>query len=241
MTGAAERRPVARLNKAGVARMITVVLTLAVTAAIFFLAAGTFQASRGWLYYGGLLTYLAVAMAAIFKFFPEAIETVNARGKLHGDVKTWDKLVGLAYTVLLLLQPAVAGWDVRMKHSFEVPWLVAALALAVTILAYAFVHWAMIVNQHAETGVRIQGERDHAVISSGPYRVVRHPFYISLIVAQLIYPLAVGSPDAFVPALLIAVLFVWRTRREDETLRHELEGYEAFTERTPYRLVPGVW
>jgi protein-S-isoprenylcysteine O-methyltransferase Ste14 len=241
MTGAAERPPAARLSKAGVARIITVVLTLAVTAGIFFLAAGTLKASRGWLYYGGLLAYLAVAMAAIFAFFPEAIETVNARGKLNRDVKSWDKLFGLCYTVLLLLAPAVAGWDVRTRRSFEVPWHVSVFALGVTILAYALVHWAMIVNKHAETGVRIQSERNHAVISCGPYRIVRHPFYVSAIVSQLIYPVALGSPHAFIPAVAIALLVVWRTAREDETLRRELEGYEAFTKRTPYRLVPGVW
>jgi protein-S-isoprenylcysteine O-methyltransferase Ste14 len=99
----------------------------------------------------------------------------------------------------------------------------------------------MIVNKHAETGVRIQSERNHAVISSGPYRIVRHPFYVSAIVSQLIYPVALGSPHAFIPAVAIALLVVWRTAREDETLRRELEGYEAFTKRTPYRLVPGVW
>lgn len=125
--------------------------------------------------------------------------------------------------------------------SFETPWPVAALAVAVTIAAYAFVHWAMIVNKHAETGVRVQAERHHVVISSGPYRIVRHPFYISLIVTQLVYPLAVGSLYAFIPGLVMAVLFVWRTAREDETLRRELEGYQEFTTRTRYRLFPGVW
>jgi protein-S-isoprenylcysteine O-methyltransferase Ste14 len=241
MTHAARHPSGARLTKAGITRLITVVLTLVVTASIYFLTARTFAMGRAWLYYGGLLAYLVLAMAVIFVRFPEAIETVNARGKLNQDVKTWDKFFGLAYTVLLLLQPAVAGWDVRQRESFEVPWLVASLALGVTIVAYAFVQWAMIVNRHAETGVRIQGERDHAVVSSGPYRIVRHPFYISLIVTQLVYPLAVGSLRAFVPALAMAVLFVWRTAREDETLRRELDGYEAFTRRTRYRLVPGVW
>ena len=241
MTGATERPLAARLNKAGVARIITVVLTLAVTALIFFLAAGTFQASRAWLYYGGVLAYLVAAMAVIFRFFPEAIETVNARGKLNRDVKTWDKLFGLCYVVLYLLQPALAGWDVRTKHSFDVPWHVAVLALAVTILAYALIHWAMLVNKHAETGVRIQEERDHSVISSGPYRIVRHPFYVSAIASHLIYPLALGSPHAAIPAVAIALLVVWRTAREDEVLCRELEGYEAFTKHTRYRLVPGVW
>ncbi len=99
----------------------------------------------------------------------------------------------------------------------------------------------MIVNKHAETGVRIQDDRNHAVVSSGPYRIVRHPFYISGIVTSFVYPLAVGSLYAFIPALVIAVLIVWRTAREDQTLRRELDGFEAFTKRTRYRLFPGVW
>lgn len=153
----------------------------------------------------------------------------------------WDKVFGLLYTARLLLQPAIAGWDVGRIHSFEAPWLVSLLAFVLSILANAFVHWAMIANRHAETGVRIQEDRHHAVVSTGPYRIVRHPFYISLIASALLYPLAVGSLYAFIPGLVIAALFVWRTAREDETLRREFEGYEAFARQIRYRLLPGVW
>jgi protein-S-isoprenylcysteine O-methyltransferase Ste14 len=231
----------ARLTTAGVTRIVTVVSTLVLIAGIFFAAAGTLEVGRAWIYYGALLTYLTLATAVIFVRFPDAIETVNARGRFNKDVKSWDKLFGLCYTLLLLVLPAVAGWDVRVGRSFEVPWPLLSLALAVTLLGYAFVHWAMIVNTHAETGVRIQSERHHEVVSSGPYRIVRHPFYISMIVVQLVCPLALGSPSAFIPAVLLAIALVWRTAREDETLRCELEGYEAFTRQTRYRLFPGVW
>ncbi len=241
MTTVSMQPSTTRVTTAGITRIITVVSTLIVTAAIFFLAAGTVDVGRAWLYYGTVLAYLVLAMAAMLLFFPDAIETVNARGRFNKDVKTWDKVFGLCYTLLLLVQPAVAGWDVRQGRSFDVPWPMLGFALAVTLLGYAFVHWAMIVNRHAETGVRIQGERHHQVISSGPYGIVRHPFYISVIVIQLVYPLAMGSPFVLVPSLLVAALFVWRTAREDETLRRELEGYEAFTRQTRYRLVPGVW
>ena len=230
-----------RLTKAGIGRMITVILSLVATAAIFFLTAGTIDIDRGWLYYGGQFAYLMFAMVVIARFFPQVVETINARGRLNKDVKTWDKLFGLAYAILLLLQPAIAGWDVGRIHSFEAPLFVSALALALTILSNMFVHWAMISNKHAETGVRIQNDRHHAVVSSGPYRIVRHPFYISLIVTSLVYPLAVGSLYAFAPGLAIAMLVVWRTAREDETLRRELDGYEVFTKQTRYRLLPGVW
>jgi protein-S-isoprenylcysteine O-methyltransferase Ste14 len=233
--------PRPRLTRAGIARMATVLLSLVVTAAIFFLTAGTIEAMRGWVYYGGQLAYLTLAMAIITRFFPQAIETVNARGKFNQDVKTWDKLFGLAYTLLLLLQPAVAGWDVGRLHTLHAPWSVSVLALVLTVLATAFAHWAMIVNKHAETGVRIQDDRHHVVVSSGPYRIVRHPFYVSVIVTALVYPLAVSSLYACWPGLAIAGLLAWRTAREDQTLRRELEGYEAFTQRTRYRLLPGVW
>lgn len=230
-----------RLSKAGVGRIVTVVISMVVTAAIFFVTAGTVHVTRGWLYYGGLLIYIALAMVVIMVVFPEAIETVNARGKISKDVKTWDKVFGIAYTALILFQPAVAGWDAGRVHSFEPPWLVSVLSFALTILANAFVHWAMIVNRHAETGVRIQDDRDHVVVSSGPYRFVRHPFYISIITSALLYPLVVGSLYAFIPGVAIVTLFIWRTAREDETLRLELDGYEAFTKQTRYRLLPWVW
>ena len=150
-----------RLTRAGVARIVTVVLSLVVTATVFFVAAGTIDISRAWVYYGGLLVYLVLAMVFIVVVFPTAIETINARGKLNKGVKTWDKVFGLTYTALMLIQPAVAGWDVGRVHSFEPPLLVFVLAFAVTILANAIVHWAMIVNRHAETGVRIQEDRHH--------------------------------------------------------------------------------
>jgi len=229
------------LTAAGIGRLLTVVLMLALTATIYFLAAGTLAVPRAWIYYGGLLAYLVVAMALIFVRFPEVAETINERGRRHKGVKTWDKLIALGYTALTFISPAVAGLDVGRWRAYEVPaWLVTP-ALIVTILAYAFVHWAMVVNKHAETGVRIQTDRDHHVVASGPYRIVRHPFYISLIVVQLVYPLAVGSYVAYAPGLMMAALFVWRTAREDATLRRELAGYEAFTGRTRSRLVPGVW
>jgi protein-S-isoprenylcysteine O-methyltransferase Ste14 len=230
-----------RLTTAGVVRLITVVLSLVVTAAIFFAAAGRVDVPRAWLYYGGLGAYLVLATAAIAVRFPQVIVTVNARGKFHKDVKTWDKVFGLAYAAMLLLQPAVAGWDVRMSASDAAQWPIAAPAAAVTIAAHAFVHWAMIVNKHAEIGVRVQAEREHVVVSSGPYRIVRHPFYAALIVVQLVYPLAVGAMSAFIPGVIMVALFVWRTAREDTTLRRELEGYEQFTARTRYRLCPGIW
>lgn len=230
-----------RLTKSGVGRIITVILSQVITAAVFFLSAGILNVSRGWLYYGGQLAYMVLAMAVIISIFPEVIETVNARGKLKKDIKGWDKLFGIMFSILLLLQPAVAGWDAGRLHSFEAPWVVSIIAFIMTIMANAFIHWAMIANKYAELGVRIQDDRHHAVVISGPYSIIRHPFYCSFIVIALALPLALSSLYAFIPSLALVVLVIWRTAREDKTLRHELDGYEEYTRKTRYRLLPGVW
>jgi protein-S-isoprenylcysteine O-methyltransferase Ste14 len=231
----------ARLSASGVVRIVTVVAVLAAVAVTFFAAAGTLDVARAWIYYGGLTAYVIVAMLVMFVRYKGAAEIVNERGKMKKDVKTWDKVFGISYTLLMFVVPLVAGLDVGRLRWSRVPEQLAIPSLAVTILAYAFVHWAMIVNRHAETGVRIQNDRGHEVVSSGPYRFVRHPFYIAIIVSQLVYPLAVGSLVAYAPALLIAALFVWRTALEDNTLRRELPGYEAYAALTKYRLLPLIW
>lgn len=131
--------------------------------------------------------------------------------------------------------------DVGRFHGVDIPVSYSAPALVITVLAYIFVHWAMVANKYAETCVRIQTDRDQQVVSSGPYRFVRHPFYVSMIVTNLLYPLAVGSLYAYIPALLIVGLLVWRTGREDATLREELAGCSDYAAKVRYRLLPGAW
>lgn len=231
-----------RLTRSGIFRIVTVFASMLVSAALFFAAAGTLALPRAWLYYGVLLAYMLVALPVMFLRFPGAIEVINERGKLAKEgVKAWDKAFAVAYTVLLVAVHPLAGLDAGRFHWSEVPSSLAPPAVAVVILATMLAHWAMIVNRWAETGVRIQRDREQQVVSSGPYAWVRHPFYVSSILMQLAYPVAVGSLWAFLPALAIVVLFVWRTSREDETLRAELPGYAAYAARVRYRLLPGLW
>jgi protein-S-isoprenylcysteine O-methyltransferase Ste14 len=89
--------------------------------------------------------------------------------------------------------------------------------------------------------VRIQTDRGHTVITSGPYRFVRHPGYLGLIIFTLATPLLLGSRWAFIPAVLMLVLIITRTALEDRTLQSELAGYPAYAERVRYRLLPGIW
>ena len=79
------------------------------------------------------------------------------------------------------------------------------------------------------------------VVSSGPYRIVRHPGYLAAIVGSLAAPLILGSLWAFAPVVAGALLFTARTALEDRTLRQELAGYPEYASRTRFRLLPGIW
>jgi protein-S-isoprenylcysteine O-methyltransferase Ste14 len=96
-------------------------------------------------------------------------------------------------------------------------------------------------NAFFSEGVRIQAERGHVVATGGPYRCVRHPGYVGTILTQLATPFLLGSPWALIPSVVSAALFVVRARLEDKTLMEELPGYKAYAQRTPSRLLPGVW
>jgi protein-S-isoprenylcysteine O-methyltransferase Ste14 len=96
-------------------------------------------------------------------------------------------------------------------------------------------------NPFFSTFVRIQDDRGHAVVNSGPYAWVRHPGYAGTIIAHLALPLIFGSTWALVPASLGALLFVLRTAREDRVLSERLGGYHEYRARVRWRLVPGVW
>jgi len=134
----------------------------------------------------------------------------------------------------------VAGLDVRAGTA-TLPWVWFDVGVGLLVSAGIFGLWAMVTNEHFEQFVRIQTERGHRVVSSGPYRFVRHPGYVSAILGALATPLILGSARTFVPAGLVALLFVVRTALEDRTLRRELEGYSDYAQRTRYRLLPGAW
>ena len=114
-------------------------------------------------------------------------------------------------------------------------------ALAIIAIGYVLITWAVAVNRFFSSVVRIQRDRGHRVITTGPYRWVRHPGYTGGGIACLATPLALGSLWAFIPAGLTIMLLIVRTVFEDRTLQAELVGYQDYMQQTRYRLIPGFW
>ncbi len=89
--------------------------------------------------------------------------------------------------------------------------------------------------------MRIQEDRGQHVVSSGPYRFVRHPLYASSLILLPSIALLLGSGWGLVWSVLLAALIVIRTDLEDATLAKELAGYADYATKVRYRLIPGVW
>jgi len=135
----------------------------------------------------------------------------------------------------------VAALDDGRFHWLPVPWWVCGIGYVLLIAGLAGMTWAESVNKFFEPTVRIQTDRGHRVIDTGPYAIVRHPGYVSGFLVFIGMPLSLGSLWALIPAILLCPLLVLRTIWEDQTLREELAGYEGYTQRVRYRLIPGVW
>jgi len=114
-------------------------------------------------------------------------------------------------------------------------------AFAVYVAASALQVWAMAVNTFFSTALRLQADRGHQLVRSGPYRYVRHPGYLAMLLIVLSTAFALGSKLALFPAIMYGTLILFRAAREDEFLLSNLPGYADYIEGAPYRLIPGVW
>ncbi len=227
-----------RVSRYGFRYILQRLTLLALFGVALFAAAGSWSWPRGWVALGVFLVCDLVIVGALATCAPE---TLNQRGTRHAGVERYERVFALGWLVSGFAQAVVAGLDAVRYGWCPLPWSALAISVAPLVAATAFGTWAMVVNEHFEQFMRIQTDRAHRVVSTGPYRVVRHPGYAGAIVGTLGGPLLLGSAWAFLPACATVALLVWRTQREDTMLREQLDGYREYAEQTRYRLVPFVW
>jgi len=218
-------------------RLLRTAAGSALYASLAFVGAGRLDWTRGWIY---AAVFVGVSVGGSLIVQCTNPELLEARTKfIRKDTKAFDKAFYLMFLPLILLYPLLAGLDaIRFVWAPLPAWTIVPGAL-LFVISSAFGTWTMIVNAYAETTVRIQNEQ--RVITSGPYRLVRHPMYVGTVLGLPGTALMLGSGWALLPMVLIIILFVWRTAREDRTLRQELPGYDDYAKITRYRLVPGIW
>jgi protein-S-isoprenylcysteine O-methyltransferase Ste14 len=132
-------------------------------------------------------------------------------------------LLGLLLALLLL-----AGLDLRNGWSQFAPEALQAASQVVFGMSQVWIGWAMLTNRYFAAAVRIQTERGHTVATGGPYRWMRHPGYVGMILQMLATPLALGTWWGLIPGILSAALYVIWTALENQTLQQELAGYTDY-------------
>jgi protein-S-isoprenylcysteine O-methyltransferase Ste14 len=229
--------PPAKLDRSGIIRIVTVLGMLAVISVILFALAGRLDWWEAWIF---LAIYLAGILANGLWSLSHNPEVINERGRIGPNAKSWDKAIGVFYTLFLFSTFVVAGLDARFAWSAAPLW-VKILGGIGFVLSLALTFWVMAFNTFLSTFVRIQDERGHSTVTGGPYRFVRHPMYAGILLMSWGMPLLLGSWWALIPGVLNIVLFFIRTALEDKTLQAELPGYTDYVQQVHYRLIPGVW
>jgi protein-S-isoprenylcysteine O-methyltransferase Ste14 len=209
--------------------------------ALLFISAGTTKWPMAWVYAALLLASSLGSRLIVLKRNPETLRE-RARFTSSEGTKAWDRIlvmiVGLYGPMVTMV---VAGLDQRWGWSAIVPRVGQYLAALIIAGGYGLAVWAMVENRYFSSVARIQEDRGQQVVTTGPYRIVRHPSYAGAILAYLALPVMLDAVWSLIPATIMAVVLVVRTALEDQMLREELAGYQGYAEETRYRLVPGVW
>lgn len=227
------------LRKGLIRRIIQLVAQQIFTLAILLLCAGSFSFTRA--YINVAFTTLLVICNALY-IYPRNPEVIVERSRFHEGTHKFDKIILPIYFLVTLALFIVGGLDAGRYQWMPLPatpWAYIGAALAA--LGMIPIAGALGENPHLEMTARIQAERGHRVISTGPYRFVRHPMYLGTLIQFFGFPLFIGSGIAFIPCVLSAVVLIVRTYYEDQMLHDELDGYADYAKKTRYRLLPGIF
>jgi len=217
--------------------IVRFVLAIAVLGAALFGAAGTLAWLEAWLYL--LIQFAFSGLLAVWLKRNNPDLLAKRLDAFKSTQPGWDRfiiiltiIVFIPYLILPGLEAVRFGWS-------QVPPIVKALGFAGVAGAFLAIFFVMRENTFLSRVVEIQAGQK--VISTGPYRIVRHPMYAAFSLFILCLPLALGSYWALIPAVVEVALLAVRAINEEQFLRRELAGYAEYAQKVRFRMLPGVW
>lgn len=213
------------------------ILFTAVLCAVIMVTAGTFAYWQGWLLWAQMGTWSAFTTWYFLKRDPALVER-RLRAGPAAEREPAQKRIQLFISVALCAMLVVSVLDWRLGWS-AVAWQVVLAGNVLVALAYLLILVVLRENSFASATVGV--EAGQAVVSSGPYAIVRHPMYSAALVLFAAPPLALGSWWGVLLVLPLAAGLVSRLLHEEAFLARNLPGYEAYRHTVRWRLVPGVW
>lgn len=219
--------------------LIQTVVWFALQAALLLGAAGDWTWPQGWTYLGEVLVLSSATTFGLMKTDPELL-----KARMSSPFKRNQRRVDLA--IIMVFVAVYVGWFVLIGLDHRYMW--TSTPLIVQILGAALIGAGMVLvwetfraNTFATTQVRVQTERAQTVVDSGPYRYIRHPMYAGMVLFVIGTALMLGSLWGLLATVALFVMLALRIRGEEQVLKQDLAGYDAYMTKTPWRLVPGVW
>lgn len=218
---------------------IRLALVLPLHAALLFLPAGSLRFWQAWVFLGVFVVFNVVFVGYFYRRDPQLIE----RRLQHKEQRREQKLFTLLWVALSICTLSLAGLDYRFGWSMAflhgVPVWLTLFSQVLLFCSWLLMFQVFRFNTFASAVVQVEAEQK--VISSGPYRIVRHPMYSAIGVMVVATPLALGSYVALAPAVVLIPVLVFRLLNEERVLRQELRGYSEYCLQTRFRLIPNVW
>ncbi len=215
------------------------ILGLIVIGAILFGTAGTFNWPEAWVYIVIQFGWSTGLSVWLWGHDPELLKDRLKFTKK--SAKGWDKVLTFGSTPFYIAYLVIPGFDAVRYQWSHVPLVAKVLCFILVVISFLWISLIMKENTYLSRFVEIQEERGHKVITTGPYKFVRHPMYIGAAILLISLPIALGSLYALIPTAFCIVFMIVRTVLEDKTLHKELEGYVEYAQKTKYRLIPGIW
>ncbi len=223
-------------------RLLTGIISVAAIYGFsLFLPAGTLHWWRAWVLLG--LTVLSTTISTVY-LSSTSPDIVKERWKppIQKGQPLADRLLVSLFILLYIGTVVITPLDVFRWHLLPKPGaVISSLGLAFYLASWFFITRVLRENAFASAAVRYQEERQHRVIDTGPYSIVRHPMYAGSIPLVLGLPLWLGSYAATLLGLLVCFVMSTRVRLEEKFLIRELPGYADYVHKVRWRLLPGVW
>jgi protein-S-isoprenylcysteine O-methyltransferase Ste14 len=204
-----------------------------------FLPAGTLAWPAGWIFLALFFGFFVATNAWLFRHNPGLLEERTRLSR--PDQKGWDKLLFPLLLVFTIAWLVFMAFDAARYHWSPVPVWLQGIGIIILLCSFYLLFLTFRENSYLSTVVRIQEERGHRVVSTGPYHYVRHPMYAAILLFVIGVSLLLGSLYGILVGLVFMVVLARRAVLEEHTLQQQLQGYKAYMGQVKYRLIPFIW
>jgi len=208
--------------------------------AILFVAAGTVAWAAGWAFLILFFGFVIALSAWLVRNNP-ALLTERMGGNIQKKQATWDQILIAIVSVVFIIWLLIMPLDAMRFQWSHVPGVLQVVGALLLVCSFPLFFAVFRENSFLSPVVRVQEERGHSVISTGPYHYVRHPMYAAVIPWIFGIALLLGSWVGVVFGCVLLLLIAQRAVMEEATLRQELQGYDTYMTQVKYRLIPYVW